>query len=68
MSKISHDFNEPRQMVLLSAWPDKDQAIVWCEENIGERGLIWDCYSNYAERAFFFNNKKDAILFSLRWL
>ena len=52
--------------------------MVWCEENIGpgrveieknriDASDVWYSYSWYGYWDFWFRNKKDATLFTLRW-
>lgn len=56
-----------RHIVQMSELHDKEEVMAWCWAYIGRRNEVWDCYSNYYEREFSFNEEKDAVLFSLKW-
>jgi len=40
-------------------------AFAWCNFQFGQRGGMWDAYSDGT--AFYFDNEQDAIFFSLKW-
>lgn len=48
--------------------PGKDHRVVrdWCNENIGDCHLLWS--ADLPGIAYSFHNKKDAVLFALRWI
>ena len=56
-----------------------DDMVVWCRENIGsggwvfanpddwEEGRKWAISSQFGNTTFYFNDDKDATMFTLRW-
>lgn len=48
----------------LIAW---DEALLWCQDNIGFRGVTWFTMNGQTSKIFKFKNEDYAILFILRF-